>query len=154
MMKGVSNKLTCVVILKYLSRTCALACKILVALTVVSIPPRAIASEQKSDTSIEAQPLQTEITQRDFKIIEQLVTIALRNSALVQETRAAMGLSAFQDILFVEMAPSQTTTSSALPDTSSESERSFSVTITVDPNLCSVSQASIYIFNKNLPIAT
>jgi hypothetical protein len=132
-MKNVSNKLTRVVILKCLLRAYALVCKILVALTIISIPPRAIASEQKSDASIEAQPLQTEITQRDFKIIEQLVSIAQRNSALVQETRAAMGLSAFQDILFVELAPSQTTTISALPDTESASERSFSVTITVDP---------------------
>ncbi|MBW4602166.1 MAG: hypothetical protein KME29_21990 [Calothrix sp. FI2-JRJ7] len=119
--------------LKSLLRAYALACKILVTLTIISIPPRTIASEQKLDTTIEAQPLQTEITLRDFKIVEQLVTIAQRNSALVQETKAAMGLSAFQDILFVELAPSQTTTSSALPDTSSASERSFSVTITVDP---------------------
>ncbi|BAZ11511.1 hypothetical protein NIES4071_33370 [Calothrix sp. NIES-4071] len=92
-MKGVSNKLISVVILKCLLRAYALACKVLVVLTVISFLPRAIASEQKSDTSIEAQPLQTEITQRDFKIIEQLVTIALRNSALVQETRVAMGPS-------------------------------------------------------------
>jgi hypothetical protein len=132
-MKGISNKLTRVVILKFLLRAYALTCKTLVALTVICIPPRTLASEQKSDTSIEAQPLQIEITQRDFKIIEQLVTIAQRHSALVQETRSAMGLSAFQDILFVELAPSQTRTISALPDTSSASERSFSVTITVDP---------------------
>lgn len=133
MMEEVSNHFTHVVIPKCSLRAYALTCKILIALTLISIPSRGVASEQKSDTSIAAQPLQTEITQTDFKIIEQLVTIALRNSANVQETKAAMGLSVFQDILFVELEPSQATTSYGLPGTSSESERSFSVTITVDP---------------------
>ncbi len=44
-----------------------------------------------------------------------------------------MGLSAFQDILFIELAPSQTITSSVSPDVSSENARSFSVTVTIDP---------------------
>jgi hypothetical protein len=131
MMEDISNKLTCIVI--GLSRACVFSCKVLLALTLACTPLGAIAAEEKPDASIEAQSLQTEITQRDFKIIEQLVTIAQRNSATVQETKAATGLSAFQDILFIELAPSQTITSSALPDASSENARSFSVTITIDP---------------------
>lgn len=130
-MKDVSN-LTRIVVTKWLSNAGILTYQLFLALTII-IPLPTIASEQKLDTSIEAQPLQTVITQRDSKIIEQLVTIAQRNSANVQETKAAMGLSAFQDILFVELAPSQSTTNYGLPDTSRASERSFSVTITVDP---------------------
>lgn len=132
MMEDALNKLTRMIIKRWLSSACV-HCKVLLALTLVSIPLQAIASEEKPHSSIEDQPLQTEITQRDFKIIEQLVTIAQRNSANVQETKAAMGLSAFQDILFIELAPSQTTTSSASPDASSENARSFSVTVTIDP---------------------
>ncbi|MBW4666593.1 MAG: hypothetical protein KME60_03910 [Cyanomargarita calcarea GSE-NOS-MK-12-04C] len=116
-----------------LSRACVPRCKILLTLTLVCIPLGVIASVEKPNASIETQSLQTKITQRDFKIIEQLVSIAQRNSAIVQETKAAIGLSAYQDILFVELSPNQTTTSFAAPDTSSESARSFSLTITIDP---------------------
>ncbi len=80
-MEDISKKLTRIVI--GLSRACVASCKILLTLTLVCIPLRVIASEEKRDTSIETQPLQTEITQRDFKIIDRLVTIAQRNSANV-----------------------------------------------------------------------
>jgi hypothetical protein len=131
-MEDISSKLIRMVIKRWLSSG-YLHCKAILALILVSIPLQANAFQEKPDSSTEDQPLQTELTQRDFKIIEQLVSIAQHNSPNVQETKAAVGLSAFQDILFVELAPSQTTTSSGLPDTSSASERSFSVTITVDP---------------------
>lgn len=131
-MEDILNKLTRMIIKRWLSIG-YVYCFCFLAVILISIPLQATASQEKTYSSIEEQPLQTEITQRDFKIIEQLVSIAQRNSALVQETKAAMGLSAFQDILFVELAPSQTTISSTSPDASPENAHSFSVTITVDP---------------------
>jgi hypothetical protein len=90
-------------------------------------------SEDKQLANNEAQILQTEISDRDIKIIEQLVAIAQRKSSQVQEAKAAMGLSAFTDIVSIELSPSQTTINSTLPDTSSENERSFSISMTIDP---------------------
>jgi hypothetical protein len=105
----------------------------------------AVASVEKSNPSNEAEPLQTEISQRDIKIIEQLVAIAQRNSSQVQETKAALGLSAFVDIMSVELSPSQSTTNYTLPEVSSEVGQSFSLTITVDPIklFSTISQAPI-----------
>ncbi|QDL12263.1 hypothetical protein DP113_15280 [Brasilonema octagenarum UFV-E1] len=106
---------------------------ILVTITLVGIPFPVIASKEDLNGSNEPEPLQTEITQKDLNIIEQLVLIAQRNSAQVQETKAEMGLSAFSDIVSVELSPSQTTTNLTLPEVSSVSEDSFSLTVTFDP---------------------
>lgn len=85
------------------------------------------------NNSYQAEQLQTEITQQDLKIIEQLVTIAHRNSAQVMETKAAMGVSAFQDVMEIELSPSLTTLNSISSHSYKENERSFSLTITIDP---------------------
>ncbi len=106
---------------------------ILVTITLVGTPFPVIASKENLNASNEPEPLQTEITQKDLKIIEQLVVIAQRNSAQVQETKAEMGLSAFSDVVSVELSPSQTTTNLTLPEVSSVSEHSFSLTVTIDP---------------------
>ncbi|NJM73123.1 MAG: hypothetical protein HC862_24965 [Scytonema sp. RU_4_4] len=107
--------------------------KIIFTLALFIIPVPAIAEKGNSNTSKELEPLQTHISQRDLKIIEQLVAIAQHNSAQVQETKAAMGLRAFADIVTIEISPSQTTTNYTSPDASPENERSLSFTITVDP---------------------
>jgi hypothetical protein len=120
------------VIAKRLSKACMQSFLILLAVTVVSISFPTIASEEKPEASHKLEPLQTEMTQRDFKIIEQLVAIAQRNSASVQETKASMGWNAFVDIATIELSPSQSTTSIS-HDFSSVSEHSFSVTVTIDP---------------------
>jgi hypothetical protein len=78
----------------------------LLAIILVGISLPSIASGEQLNSSYQAEQLQTEITQQDIKIIEQLVTIAHRNSAQVLETKAAMGLSAFQDVMEIELSPS------------------------------------------------
>ena len=121
------------VIAKRLSKACLQSFLILLAVTVVSISFPTIASEEKPEASNNLEPLQTEMTQRDLKIIEQLVAIAQCNSASVQETKASMGLNAFVDIATIELSPSQSTTNSISHDFSSEREHSFSLTVTIDP---------------------
>jgi hypothetical protein len=121
------------VIAQWLSTSWIQSLIILVTITLVGIPFPVIASKEDLNGSNEPEPLQTEITQKDLNIIEQLVLIAQRNSAQVQETKAEMGLSAFSDIVSVELSPSQTTTNLTLPEVSSVSEDSFSLTVTFDP---------------------
>ncbi|MDM9381153.1 hypothetical protein QUB80_10605 [Chlorogloeopsis sp. ULAP01] len=115
-----------------LSKAFAKSFKILLAVTLVSTTFGAIASAEQPDYSNEPEPLQTEITQQDLKIIEQLVAVAERNSAEVLEKKAAMGLNAFTDIIALEFSPSVTTTSTS-PDSSSERENSFYFAVTIDP---------------------
>ncbi len=105
----------------------------IVLFTIIATCFPSVASVEKSNPNNEAEPLQTEISQRDIKIIEQLEAIAQGNSSQVQETKAAMGLGAFVDIMSVELSPSQSTTNYTLPEVSSEVGQSFSLTITVDP---------------------
>ncbi|MDF5732559.1 MAG: hypothetical protein PUP92_32335 [Rhizonema sp. PD38] len=123
------------VIAKRLSKACLQSFLILLSVTVVSISFPTIASEEKPEASHKPEPLQTKMTQRDFKIIEQLVAIAQRKSASVQETKASMGLNAFVDIASIELSQSQGTSNSISHDFSSESEREhgFSVSVTIDP---------------------
>ncbi len=109
---------------------------IFLAITLASVLFLAMASEKKlyANNENEAESLQTVITQRDLQIIEHLVTIAQRNSVSVREAKAAMGLSAFEDVVTVELSPSQTTiTTKGSSDVSSDNERSFSLSITIDP---------------------
>lgn len=105
----------------------------LLAVILVGLSLPSIASEKQLNSSYQAERLQTEITQQDIKIIEQLVTIAHRNSAQVLETKATMGLSAFQDVMEIELSPSLTTLNSISSNPYKENERSFSLTITIDP---------------------
>lgn len=114
------------------SKACLSSLKIFLVLTLISFPFPTF-SEDKQVANDEAQVIQTNISDRDLKIIEQLIAIAQRKSSQVQEARNAMGLGAFTDILSVEFLPSQTTTNSTLPDILSVSENSFSITMTIDP---------------------
>jgi hypothetical protein len=119
-------------VMRYESKVCLWGLKIFLLVALVSIAFPGL-SENKQLANNERQILQTEISDRDMKIIEKLVAISQRKSSQVQEAKAAMGLSAFTDILSIELSPSQTTINSILPDTSSENERSFSITMTIDP---------------------
>jgi hypothetical protein len=115
------------------SKALAQSFSILFIVTLVGLSfPVIVASEEKSNPNNEPQPLQTEITQQDIRVIERLVAIAERNSAQVLEAKSAMGLNTFRDIVALELSPSFATTSTS-PDFLSERENSFSFTITIDP---------------------
>ncbi len=86
-----------------------------------------------SAVAVGAEELQTEITEEDLRIISKLVNIAQKNSYQVREAKYEMGLNAFVDIVSIELSPSQSRTNYKTPDFSSEDERSFSVSLTVDP---------------------
>lgn len=92
-----------------------------------------IALEEKPNTNDELVTLQTQITQDDLKIIEQLVTIAEGNSPQVLEAKTAMGWGAFQDIVSLELSPSLSTTSYNSPDEPEERESSLYVSVSIDP---------------------
>lgn len=119
-------------IAQWLLKAFAQSFKILLAITFVSTTFPVVASEDKSSYGNQPNLLQTEITQQDLKIIEQLVAIAERNSAQVLETKAAMGLNAFRDVIAIELSPALTTISTS-PNSPSERENSFALTVTVDP---------------------
>ncbi|WP_272819127.1 hypothetical protein [Scytonema hofmannii] len=89
------------------------------------MPLRVIASKDNSNTNNEIEALQIEITQQDIKNIDELVTIAERNSAQIQETKAAMGLSSFNDLMTLELSTST--------DNSFISDEELSITVTIDP---------------------
>jgi hypothetical protein len=116
-----------------LDRVSKLNLAFLIGVILVSLSIPAIASEERLNATDEPEQLQTEITQRDLNIIEQLVIIAQRNSPQVLETKAAMGLSGFQDIMAVEFSPSLTKTNSISPESYEENEHSFSFSFTIDP---------------------
>lgn len=118
--------------MSYPSKLCLYSWKIVLLITLVGISLPAL-SENKQLNNDEPQILQTEISDRDLKIIEQLVAIAQRQSSQVQEAKAAMGWSAFTDVLSVEFSPSQTKTNYNLPDVTSENQRSFAIAMTIDP---------------------
>ncbi|MBD2197728.1 MULTISPECIES: hypothetical protein [Calothrix] len=118
--------------MSYVSQICKYGGKILLMFALVSLPLPALSENQQVNSSAEFE-LQTQISDRDGKIIELLVAIALSQSSQVREAKAAMGWSAFTDVLTVELSPSQTTTNYNLPEILSESERSFGISITIDP---------------------
>ncbi|MDZ8029385.1 MAG: hypothetical protein RMX97_32540 [Nostoc sp. DedQUE11] len=119
-------------IAQWLSKAFAQSFQIFLAVTFISAAFPVVASEGRLTSTNQGELLQTEITQQDLKIIEQLVAIAEGNSAQVLETKAAMGLNAFRDIVTIELSPGVSTIST-LPDSSSEYSNSFSLTVTVDP---------------------
>ena len=92
-----------------------------------------MASEEKSNVGNKLEKLQTDITQNDLKIIEQLVTIAESKSSQVLEAKIAMGWRAFQDVVSIELSPSLTTTNYNSPDDPDERESSFYLNIAIDP---------------------
>ncbi|MBD2208330.1 hypothetical protein H6G27_00410 [Nostoc linckia FACHB-104] len=118
--------------MSYASKICQYSGKIVLLIMLMSLPLPAL-SENKQLNNDQSQTLQTEISDRDLKIIEQLVAIAQRQSSQVQEAKAATGWRAFTDVLSVELSPSQTTTNYNLPEILSESERSFGIALTFDP---------------------
>ncbi|MEO1376003.1 MAG: hypothetical protein AAFW70_17130 [Cyanobacteria bacterium J06635_10] len=86
-----------------------------------------------SAVAVGAEELQTEITEEDLQIINKLVKIAQKNSYQVREAKYEMGFHAFVDIVSIELSPSQSRTNYKTPDFSSEDERSFSISLTIDP---------------------
>lgn len=86
-----------------------------------------------SAVAVGAEELQTEITEEDLQIINKLVKIAQKNSYQVREVKYEMGFNAFVDIVSIELSPSQSRTNYKTPDFSSEDERSFSISLTIDP---------------------
>ncbi len=80
-----------------------------------------------------SEGLQTEITEKDLQIIDQLVRIAEKNSYQVREAKSTMGVNAFVDVVSIELSPSQSSTKYRTPDFYSEDEQSFSVSVTIDP---------------------
>lgn len=96
---------------------------ILFIVTLVGIPLKVIASKDNSNNEIET--LQIDITQQDLINIDELVTIAQRNSSQIREAKAAMGLSPFNDVMSVEL--------SASTDNSFTSYEDFYITLTIDP---------------------
>lgn len=101
-------------------------------IALIGLPLPAL-SDNKQLNNDQPQILQTEISDRDLKIIEQLVAIAQRQSSQVQEAKTSMGWSAFTDVLSVEFSPSQTNTNYNLPEIATESERSFEISMSIDP---------------------
>jgi hypothetical protein len=77
--------------------------------------------------------LQTEITHQDLAMIEQLVTIAQRHSAEILDAKTALGFSAFQDTVSLELEPSFSLGTSDEDYAESYAEGSFSSTVTIDP---------------------
>jgi hypothetical protein len=98
---------------------------IFLTLTLVGIPLKVIASKDNSNNEIET--LQIEITQQDLKNIDELARIAELHSAEIQEAKAGMGLSSFEDVMSIELS---TSTSN---DSSFTSDRDLSLAITIDP---------------------
>ncbi|MBD2207941.1 hypothetical protein H6G33_36805 [Calothrix sp. FACHB-1219] len=72
--------------------------------TIVSIPAIVVASENNINQNQQFQVLQTEITQQDLKNIDELVSIAERNSPDILEAKAARGLSRFNDVMSVSFS--------------------------------------------------
>lgn len=86
-----------------------------------------------SSVAIASEKLQTEITEEDLLLIDKLVQIAQKNSHEVRKAKHEMGLDAFTDIVSIELSPSQSRTSYRTPDFSSEQERSFSISLSIEP---------------------
>ena len=86
-----------------------------------------------SAVAVASEKLQTEITEEDFLLINNLVRIAQKNSHHVSKAKYAMGFNAFVDIVSIELSPSQSRTSYNTADFPSEEERSFYISLTIDP---------------------
>jgi hypothetical protein len=105
---------------------------LLSGLLLVSNTPN-LSAQTISIKHCQPKTLQTEITHQDLAIIEQLVTIAQRHSAEVLDAKTALGFSAFQDTVSLELEPSFSFGTSNEEYANSYSEGSFSSTITIDP---------------------
>lgn len=105
----------------------------LFTLFTVAHPLPTIASEQQPSQTHELEEIQTNITQTDIKIIEQLVTIAEKNASEVLDAKSATGWGAFQDVVSLELSPSFTNTNYNSPDEPQERESSFYLSISFDP---------------------
>ncbi|MBD2468768.1 hypothetical protein [Nostoc sp. FACHB-145] len=109
------------------------SCAYLLAMFIVGYLLPTTALEQKANQADELGLLQTNVTQSDVKIIEQLVTIAEQNSSEVLEAKSATGWRAFEDVVSIELSPSLTTTNYNSPIESEEKESSLYLSITLDP---------------------
>ncbi|MBD2299670.1 hypothetical protein [Nostoc sp. FACHB-190] len=70
---------------------------------IFEIPAIVVASENNVNYN-QPELLQTEITQQDLKNIDELVSIAERNSPDILEAKAARGLSPFNDVMSVSFS--------------------------------------------------
>ncbi|NJM68601.1 MAG: hypothetical protein HC851_24545 [Acaryochloris sp. RU_4_1] len=78
--------------------------------------------------------LQTDLSNRNLRTLEKLVDIAQQNSAAIKEAKAELGLSSWADSAVLEITPSYST-GNFVEDREqfSESERSFSISLTLNP---------------------
>jgi outer membrane protein TolC len=77
--------------------------------------------------------LQTDVSNQDLANIERFVNIAQKHSAEILDAKAALGFSAFQDVVSLELEPSLSLGTSDEEYGGAYTESSFSSTITVDP---------------------
>ncbi|NJN39192.1 MAG: hypothetical protein HC790_11520 [Acaryochloridaceae cyanobacterium CSU_3_4] len=80
------------------------------------------------------EPLQTKITLQDWQRLERLVQIAQHHSATVKATSTALGVSAFEDIISLELLQTYSSGSS-IEDQEQfpEKERSLEIALTLSP---------------------
>jgi hypothetical protein len=95
--------------------------------------------QAQADSSEPDGPLQSEVTLGDQQVMEELISIAVRNAPAVRDARAAMGIAPFVDAFLFEISPSRL--SSTLSDASdpvlaipySYSDTSTTTTFTFNP---------------------
>ncbi len=79
-------------------------------------------------------PIQTEITPRDERILDRLISIAHQNSASIKEAKAANGFSAFDEIMSLGISPLYSSGSFfENREQFSGIESKFSVELTINP---------------------
>ncbi len=80
------------------------------------------------------ETLQTVVTQKDIATIDRLVQIAQTNSIEVKTAKAALGVSAFQDIISLEFGPSQSfSRSNSVEEATNFNESGFYLTVSFEP---------------------
>ncbi len=83
------------------------------------------------------EPLQSEMTQADQRVMEELISIAVRNAPAVRDAHAAMGVAPFLDAFVVEIAPSRISSTlsdaSVLAEPYQYSDNSTTSTFTFNP---------------------
>jgi hypothetical protein len=104
-------------------------------LTIVGNPLRVIASAHNFPSNQQIETLQIEITPQDIKNIDDLVTVAERNSPQIREAKAAIGLSTFNDVMSISLSASR--------DNSSSEEYYISLTINPIRLLTATQQSSV-----------
>jgi hypothetical protein len=76
--------------------------------------------------------LQTDLSDRNLQILEQLIAIAQRTSATVKEAKANLGLAPFNEVVILGVGTGVNAADSNEPDAENLQERNFSVEAYVD----------------------